>query len=252
VHNILINQFDIGDDNYMTLFEYITNPGGKGSSAFSSTELKNSLNFLYDLLSNKIKHIWYLKNNRYAICHISIPSKTFDEMKYDVVFEFDLLSVTDRESNINNANMTFFSNSPSFVYTYAYVYKEKDILCRWLSSKYDNKILAKAPVVRNSYKIINYEKSIYLAAKYIMSNNRNRLDNIKNTAINITNYNKVSIIILTQEEIEKRYKLLHEKNKKIKEDKNNKSVDKPKKQKNTSRSINKSNKVAKVKKTKKI
>lgn len=205
----------------MTIIQYLSNPTGKGSSIINNTEIKNSLNTQFDIIRDRIKYIWYVRSNFY-ICHIMIPSKSLNELRYDVILEFNMDSTDNNDNSINNAVMKVFSNCPSFVFTYAYAFNKQNSLCDWLKNKYNKKVLDKEPVERNRYNIISYEKSIYLACKFILSNGNNKLANIKNKAIPLTNYFHVSNLIQTDEQILERYKLLKlkEKEKKEKETKN--------------------------------
>jgi hypothetical protein len=203
----------------MDILQYVTNPMGKGASILNNTEIKNSLNNQFELIKDRIKYIWYDRGNSY-ICHIMIPSKSLTELKYDVILDFDKSSLTNNDTSINNAIMKVFSNCPSFVFTYAYAFNKQNGLCDWLKNKYNKKVLDKEPVERNRYNIISYEKSIYLACKFILSNSNNKLVNIKNKAIPLTNYFHISNLIATDEQILERYKILKVKEKEEKEKKN--------------------------------
>lgn len=185
---------------------------GKGSSIINSTEIKNSLNSQFDIIKDRIKSIWYDKGNSY-ICHVTIPSKSLNELKYDVILEFNMDSINTSDTSINNAIMKVFSNCPSFVFTYAYAFNKQNGLCDWLKGKYNKKVLDKEPIERNRYNIIGYEKSIYLACKFILSNGNNKLTNIKNRAVPINSYVPVSNLISTDEQISEKYKKLNTKRK---------------------------------------
>ena len=65
-------------------------------------------------------------------------------------------------------NAKFFSNSPSFIFTYAYVFNQKSILVDKFKQKLPNQCLTQPPVIRNPIESLGYEKSIYIAGKYLM------------------------------------------------------------------------------------
>ena len=156
-----------------TIDEYLENPMGKGSTAISNRKLiQNDLNDRYDELIKKhkdFKHYIYHDNINFYI-HILIPSESERDNTYDVVIEF-----TPSDQDVSNDvtlkryHIKVFSNCPSFTYTYAYVYNNYDMMIDFLRNKYDSIVLRDNPTVKNPGEIINYEKSIYFACKYISS-----------------------------------------------------------------------------------
>ena len=64
--------------------------------------------------------------------------------------------------------MFLYSNSPSFIYTYCYVYNQKGLLIDKLKSKLPQMALTKFPEVRNPIGSLGYEKSTYIAARYLI------------------------------------------------------------------------------------
>lgn len=157
----------------MKMSEYMQNPLGKGASALMLSSTRKALDDEYSNIVQKITHTWYSLQNKYYIAHIKIPSKSTSNIVYDVVIEIDIDSIPKQATTINDGNCRVFSNCPSFVFTYAYVFnKNKDII-PWTKKKYNNKVLNSNPGTRNPTELRNYEKSLYFAIKYITSNGRN-------------------------------------------------------------------------------
>ena len=155
-----------------TIDEYIDNPMGKGSTAIANRNLiKTDLNQRYFKLIDKHKDF---KTKRIKVgedyyFHVMIPSESERENTYDVVIKFTSLdnNTFSKDLTLNRYYMSVFSNCPSFVYTYAYVYNKYQMLINDLKDKYDEIVLASNPVVKNPGEIINYDKSIYFACKYL-------------------------------------------------------------------------------------
>lgn len=190
----------------MNIQNYLSNPMGKGSSIYMVKEARNSLDNQYLNVKSRIALVWYNLNDEYYIAHIRIPSKSVDSLFYDVLLEFDIKSIPDGASVINDANVRVFSNCPSFTYTYANVFEKNGDLINWTKLKYSSEIFSKDPVQRNPNKLYGYEKSLYLAMKYILSDRRNYLPSIKTLAIKINTYQKIYIHINSASQTEDIYK----------------------------------------------
>lgn len=64
--------------------------------------------------------------------------------------------------------MQLYSNSPSFIFTYCYVYNQAGMIIEKLKDKLPIEALTKFPEVRNPVGSFGYEKSTYIAAKYLI------------------------------------------------------------------------------------
>ena len=104
--------------------------------------------------------------------HIKIPSdssaKQGTKMEYDVVIRFfsedpEIKS----QNNLQNYYIQFYSNSPSFIYQYAYLYNTNGYLIKELYSKTDQENINKPPEKTNSKMEMSYDKSIYFACRYL-------------------------------------------------------------------------------------
>lgn len=157
----------------MNMAEYMQNPLGKGASVLMLSSTRKMLDEEYAKIVQTISHTWYMLNDKYYIAHVKIPSKSADKLMYDVLIEIDITSIPKQATIINNSKCRVFSNCPSFVFTYAYVFdKNKDII-PWTKKKYNKKVFESGPVQRNPVEMRNYERSLYFAIKYITSNGRN-------------------------------------------------------------------------------
>lgn len=157
-------------DQFLTLAQYIENPMGKGSSIIpNSNQLKKDYLFTMMQNRNRMTIRWYQYKKESLICLITIPAHVgkdnTSKVHYDVIFEF----MTSTEERIDQRPVRVFSNCPSFVFTYANVFWKKDFMCNWAKNKLGKDVFKESPEIRNSLHLIGYEKSLYLAAVYLMS-----------------------------------------------------------------------------------
>lgn len=155
--------------------EFLDNPMGKGSSVIMNRKaIKENLDIRYESLLRKyddFKYTIYKEADAYFI-HFLIPTESRRRNNYDVVVQ---LSNSDnpaedfsQESTVKNYHIRLFSNCPSFVYTYAYVFREYDKNIPQLDNKFRDEAIHNNPVTRNPGEIISFEKSTYFACKYIV------------------------------------------------------------------------------------
>lgn len=200
--------------------EYIQNPMGKGSAIIPNPEIKNKMRLEYEKVRNKITINRYVLDNRYLIYFLLIPSTSSTMIRYNVVLQFDL-----EENKISNyetidfLNFLCYSNCPSFIFTYASVYNNQNMLIPWLKSKYSKEVFMDSKV-RNAYKLIGYEKSLYLSFLYILSNRRNVINEFMQNSISVKSPNKIIREVLSSDEIMRLYNKSKTKEKEDKEKKN--------------------------------
>lgn len=172
--------------NILTFEQYIANPTMQPSNVLNLDMVRKQLDNRYDKLINKHKRIKYdiykTDNNEYFI-HVKLPSESYD-LFYDVVFKINTTDIV----NLKDCKFKVFSNSPSFVFTYAYIFNLYGLFVDELKNKVSKEVLNKEPNMRNYFKIINYEKSIYYSILYVLSHIRtvSELDKVvrKKTDIN--------------------------------------------------------------------
>lgn len=127
------------------------------------------------------------------IVHVKVPSRSLTKFYYDVLLE---LEPTDKATSIRDCHVKFFSNSPSFIYSYAYVFYHLDpgdsstpkgrrsrsgmiidtftkkiprdrLLMPGTEKKIGDKVLKNEPVVRNPLGLPYLDSSIYVAIFYL-------------------------------------------------------------------------------------
>ena len=149
---------------YQTMEEFLKKPFGN-SSDIAQTKYEPK----YKKLESKIKVKGYLPADKYTLIHIAIPSESKENYFYDVVIQFftDDEEVA-KERNYENYYMKFFSNSPSFIFTYAALYHLNGYLIDILLYKLDPVYATKLPKVRNPNMKMFYDSSIYMACKYLV------------------------------------------------------------------------------------
>ena len=198
---------------------------GKGASVLSFAPIRNELDKQYSVLQHAISVTWYSLGKEYLIAHVKVPSHSIENLFYDVLIEIDINTIPDNVSVINNGNVRVFSNCPSFVFTFANVFNKNGDFIDWARSKYPKEIMKKDPEVRNPANVVSYERSLYLAFKYILSNGRNYKNRVK---LNLTNSKTKDILkdVKTSEEILKEYQKGKDKQTKEETKPKEKSVDK--------------------------
>jgi hypothetical protein len=167
---------------YQTLSSFLVRPFGKDANVekdqtyytkYRQFVAKNSVK-LHAITT--VGHDWYY--------HMKIPSESKKDYFYDVVIRFfsndmDVL----RQTSLNGYYIQFYSNSPSFMYTYAYVYKQKGYLIEMLYDKLDPDYINIPPTKKNSKNEIYYDKSIYFACRFLIETKFRNLT--KNGAANL-------------------------------------------------------------------
>ena len=154
---------------YQTLSEFINKPFGKRNA---EKDLKYSAMYREFMLKNSLKiNAMTIIEDSYYI-HIKIPSKSNEgKSEYDVVIRF----FTNDEKYLNDLHLRnyfiqFFSNSPGFIYKYAYVYNREGFLIEALYDKLDPEFKGVAPEQTNSNMTVDYDKSIYFACRFLLEN----------------------------------------------------------------------------------
>lgn len=148
----------------MTLIEILNNPAGKGSRFLSSREdIRQSLHHKYQELLQIHKKFFFkvYKLRNIYFYYFRIPSE-----KYDLYYEV-VIKIENVKTSIADGQVSVFSNSPSFTFTYAYVVNKEGFLVSELRTKVSRKALTARPVQTNSVEIFGFEKSIHFALLYL-------------------------------------------------------------------------------------
>lgn len=151
---------------YQTLSEFMRSPFGTPSMDKVTSYSSKYQEFRKD---GKIKIVGYTIVEDAYYYHIRIPSESKDgKVSYDVVIRFftDDESVK-KENSLQNYFIQFFSNSPSFIYKYAVLYKQNGFLIEPLFNKMDQEFKDVLPEKTNPNMQLSYDKSIYFACRYL-------------------------------------------------------------------------------------
>lgn len=155
----------------ISIAQMIQNPTGKASAFFASrARIKNQLDqiFIKNLrhYRREFTAVPYInENNHDIIWYVSVPSETFNlnRVKYDCIVEI----VYDASLPLEHRKARFFTNSPSFIYTYAYVFNQEDLLPNFIKPNMPQLSLTQAPVIRNPIESRGFDKILYQALKYL-------------------------------------------------------------------------------------
>lgn len=164
----------------ITFGDYITNPMGKGSAVMSAAhrefmrmQYKKKFDNILLREKGKINYRMFTDKarNEYWI-YVKIPSEVCKDFYYDTLVKFSANeNVKGAGRDLFKYNVKFYSNDPSFVYTYAYVFIHNDLFIKELATKMSKEALKKAPTEKNPTNSVGYVKSIYFV--YLLMENRN-------------------------------------------------------------------------------
>lgn len=196
----------------LTLKGYLNNPMGKGIPIAGNQEaIKTNYLQQEEAIKDLIQLTWYNLKDKVFIAHLKIPSSnkrnTDHTLHYDVVLEFYADAKRSR-STIDEVPMKVFSNAPSFVFSYAHVFIKEKLLVDWAKDMYPREVVKKPPTEKNSYGLIGYEKSLYIACLYISMHCSSVVGDIKNRAILQSNTSEIHRKLQTSDEVLKKYKEL--------------------------------------------
>lgn len=148
-----------------TLEDFLAQPFGEQEPKSNDFEAK------YKRLasSKKIHMEAFTEVDDCYLIHLKVGSDTNPNMQYDVI----LLFFTDNprvKTNISFRRyyVKFFSNSPSFIYQYAVLYKNKGMMIDMLADKMDAIYGDTLPSKVNPSLRVSYDKSIYCACRWMV------------------------------------------------------------------------------------
>src|SRR5574344_1775618 len=155
-----------------TLEEFYKNPSGKGITANNINAVRghfeNRLKYVLGSAGKKIITREYIESETSFYFHFLVPSD-MGTNDYDVVFHLHD-DVGGAGMSLKKWQIEFFSNCPSFIFTYAAAYAEHGLLIPFLANKYNRKVLGKLPAQKNPDLELGWDKSIYYALYTIMKN----------------------------------------------------------------------------------
>lgn len=154
----------------ITFNDYIQNPMSKENAVFSNRYMYRDLYMskLDKILvreNGKVDyHLYYTKDKSRYYIHIRVPSEIIEEFYYDTVIEFYTKDNIKAVSNtIIDYNVKFYSNDPSFVFTFAHSFIHNKLFVEDLVSKMSKEAVKKVAKEKNPTNQVGYVKSIYFA-----------------------------------------------------------------------------------------
>lgn len=155
--------------------DFLNNPGGKGNAALNIKSVKEGFTARYEKIVKNIDYqIFLVKKDVYIL--VNIPSSV-QGIKYDILVKFTETSKS-AGTSIADYDMKLFSNSPSFLYTYAYAYDKQGLFLTDCKRKLSAQMLKDIAKSKNPYGILSYDFSIFAALHFIVSNDYLSLDTI--------------------------------------------------------------------------
>ena len=154
---------------FQTIQDFVENPFGNAKE-----EKRNKLEEQYQKMKSKrdfrVEGFTTIDDN--YLIHITIPSESNQSQVYDVVVLFFTDdTVIKKRTTFSNYYVKFFSNSPSFIYHYAYLYEQNGFLIDALYDKLDPSFRGVKPKQTNQSMELYYDKSIYCACRLLLDNN---------------------------------------------------------------------------------
>lgn len=190
----------------MNINDYLQNPYGKGSSFSNFSSQKEKLEKEYNDYASKFACKIYKYQNS-VIFHVIVPSVKKDFISYDVILEINYDTKTGNDVDATGMEFKCFSNCPSFIFTYANAFKQKDLLCKWLENKYKKEVKKNTANIKNQYGIIGLERSLYLACLYLKKSGKSRSEVISTTCKKVTSYKQIADGVRSQDEIMEKSKM---------------------------------------------
>ena len=150
----------------MTFHDYIQNPMGRENAVISNRVMyrnlyQEKLDKILVREAGKIDIKAYHVGKRY-ICYIKISSEVIDKFYYDVLIEFRApKKITGND--LKEYLVRFYSNDPSFVYTFTHAFVKNDLFFKDFENKMSKKAIKERGKEKNPADQVGYVKSIYFA-----------------------------------------------------------------------------------------
>ena len=159
----------------LNIYNFIENPSvAGGTDVFGNLNSKYTPKYNSYMSRHKIipfKIYRDHKENEEYLYHFQAESDKNNEVIYDIVIRFYTTEANvKQEPTLKNYKLQFFSNSPGFVFTYAYVYNKHGLLIDNLIGKIDQTALTVTPSKTNPRLGIGYDYSIFYCLRYLILN----------------------------------------------------------------------------------
>ena len=152
-----------------TLQDFLRIPFGRQDVGDKLQEYERRYRQYYQ--ENRIRVVAMTEIDGAYYLHLEVPSESAKEQryKYDVVLRFFTTNPDiAKEGSLRNYYVQFFSNSPSFIYRYAVLYKQHGALIESLYDKMSQAYADTLPEKTNQSMEVSFDKSIFFAAKYLL------------------------------------------------------------------------------------
>lgn len=151
----------------MTFDQYIQNPMGKENAVISNRTMYRNLyqEKLDKILVREAGNVEikaYHVGKRY-ICYLKIPSEVVPKFYYDVLIEFRPPKGILPEADLKKYLVRFWSNDPSFVYTFTHAFIKNDLFIKDFTDKMSKKAVKERAKEKNPAEQVGYVKSIYFS-----------------------------------------------------------------------------------------
>lgn len=175
----------------MTFHDYIQNPMGRENAVISNRTIyrnlyQDKLDKILVREAGKIDIKAYHVGKRY-ICYLKIPSEVIDKFYYDVLIEFRQPKGILPEADLSKYLVRFYSNDPSFVYTFTHAFVKNDLFFKDFENKMSKKAIRERGKEKNPADQVGYVKSLYFA--YLIMSKRGYFSKTKY----VDKYSKASL-----------------------------------------------------------
>lgn len=156
--------------NVITMKNLLQNPSGSNSAYFARRDLiiANLEDRYFQLVKTREIKVEVFKDKGDYFFYLQVPSEKFTEdLKYDVILQFIPIGGGTSDISISNYAIKMYSNSPNFMFTYAYVFNKDDVLIDFAKKKLSEQCLKDEPKVKNPLQSYGFEKSVYFALLYL-------------------------------------------------------------------------------------
>lgn len=157
----------------MSFDDYIQNPMGKENAVISNRNMyrdlyKAKLDKILVRENGKIEYKCYSIGIKY-LCYLKIPSEVVPNFYYDVLIEFTPPKKLIHGGSLKDFSVRFFSNDPSFVYTFAHAFIKNGLFITTFEDKMSKEAIQKVAKEKNPNNQVGYVKSLYFAYLFMQS-----------------------------------------------------------------------------------
>jgi len=150
----------------ITINDYMNLKGIDGTRIIATKDIQRILQYNYDDIKQKVQ-LLYVGDVSDGVRRVilNIPSESCGtDMYYTTVLDI----YTNGEKEVKgNMFIKFFSNSPNFMFTYAFVYNQHNLIVEDYKKYLNRKSLTDKPKIRNPKQLLGIEKSIAYSILYI-------------------------------------------------------------------------------------